>query len=129
MRDAIKKHSAIKANSILLFLMSWIPSVNVEHTASNVYVTVYKIISQLNSLLRWMSSNHLIVLAWPKSSTTLGGKFVFIITHFCEFFLCFMHNFCCFCAYRVLGSSLSSKFHVTLDKIELRVLIRYCWNR
>jgi transposase len=40
-----------------------------------------------------------------------------------------MHNFCCFCVYRVPGSSLSSKFQMTLDKIELRVLIRYCWKR
>lgn len=40
-----------------------------------------------------------------------------------------MHDFCCFCVYRVPGSSLSSKFQMTLDKIELRVLIRYRWKR
>lgn len=40
-----------------------------------------------------------------------------------------MHNFCCFCVYRVPGSSLFSNLQMTLDKIELRVLIRYCWKR
>jgi histone-lysine N-methyltransferase SETMAR len=43
--------------------------------------------------------------------------------------LCFMQIFYCFSVHRAPISSLSSKFQMTLDKIELRVLIRYCWKR
>ena len=43
--------------------------------------------------------------------------------------MCFTHNFCYFCIYRVPSSSLSSNFQVTLHKIELQVLVRYCSKR
>ena len=40
-----------------------------------------------------------------------------------------MQSFYCFSVYRAPISPLSAKFQMTLDKIELRVLIRYCWKR
>lgn len=44
-------------------------------------------------------------------------------------FLCVLCTIFVFCVYCVPGSSLSSKLQMTLDKIELRVLICYCWKR
>ena len=63
----------------------------------------------------------------------VGNKFcntckkVTFYAHFCKLFA-FYAKFYCFSVYRDPISSLSSKFQMALDKIELRVLIRYCWK-
>ena len=72
-----------------------------------------------------MKDDH--ILGWVKSSGTLAKKLLFM--HISADCLCFMQIFYCFPVYRAAILSSSSKFQMTLDKIEFRVLIRYCWKR
>ena len=74
------------------------------------------------------SKNHFFLLGWPKSSATLAKSLIFMRI-FVNFLRVLCTVFVVFCVYRVPDSSLFSKFQMTLDKIELRVLMRYRWKR